>query len=60
VNNSTDVLWINFTSAAVAGQPSIQIQPNGGSYLMSGNAVSTEAVSIIGATTGDSFTAKQM
>ena len=60
VNNSTAVEWINFTTAAVAAQPSIQIAPNGGSYFMSAGAVSTEAVNIIGATTAQSFTAKQM
>ena len=58
-NSSTDILWISFTTTAVQGRPSIPIYPAGGSFLMSTTYISTEAVSIIGATTGDSYTAKQ-
>jgi len=60
VNNSTGPLWVNFTTTAVQAQPSIQLQPYGGTMLMSSGAISTELVSIIGATTAQSFTAKQM
>lgn len=58
-NNSTGPLWINFTTEAVAGQPSIQLSSGGTAFVMETGFVSTEAVSIIGATTGQAFTAKE-
>lgn len=58
-NHSTDVLWVNFGVVAVASRPSIEIPPNGGSVTYESNFVPSGLVSIIGATTGDSFTAKQ-
>lgn len=57
-NNSVESLWINFTTTAVQTQPSIQLLPNG-SYVMEASFVSTELISIIGATTGSAFSAKE-
>lgn len=57
-NLSTENLWINFTTTAVAGQPSLRITP-GTSFVLEGFFTSTEAVSIIGATTGSAFSAKE-
>lgn len=51
-------LWINFTTAAVVDQPSIRIEP-GQTFVMEGSFVSTELVSVIAATTGHKFTAKE-
>ena len=56
-NNSTGNLGINFTGAATLANPSIVLVP-GGSFTMESNFVSNEAVNIIGATTGQAFTAK--
>lgn len=58
-NNSSGALWVNFTTTAVESQPSVQLAANGGSIVMETGFVSTEAISIIGATTGQAFTAKQ-
>lgn len=59
VNDSaSETLWFNFTTTAVASQPSIPIQPNG-SFVMEASYVSTEAVSVIAATTGHAFSAKE-
>lgn len=58
-NNSSGPLWINFTTTAVEGQPSIQLSSGGTAFVMETGFVSTEAVSIIGATTGQAFTAKE-
>lgn len=57
-NISAGDLWINFTTTAVADQPSIQM-PSGATFDMEGSFVSTEAISIIGATTGQKFVAKE-
>lgn len=57
-NVSQENLWINFTTTAVQNQPSILLLPNG-SFVMEGSYVSTELVSIIGTTTGSTFTAKE-
>jgi hypothetical protein len=43
----------------VASQPSFSLIA-GASFVMESNAVSTEAISCIGATTGKIFTAKEM
>ena len=56
-NLSAANLYINFTTTAVVTEPSIMIPPNG-SFVQEGSFVSSEAVSIIGATTGQAFTAK--
>jgi hypothetical protein len=57
VDTSED-LWINFTTAAVKDEPSIKIEA-GGSFTMEGSFVSTELVSVIAATTGHKWTAKE-
>lgn len=58
-NTSDTTMWCNFTTAAVATQPSFNLIP-GASFVMEGTAISTEAVSCIGATTAKIFTAKEM
>ncbi|MGI8685130.1 MAG: hypothetical protein ACR2MO_08610 [Acidimicrobiales bacterium] len=58
VNLSTGDLWINFGTNAVAAQPSIRLQA-GDSFVMEAGFVSTQAVSIIGATTAQAFAAKE-
>lgn len=56
---ATESLWINFTTAAVVSQPSIEI-PICGSFLMSSsNFVSTELVSVIATTSAHAFIAKE-
>jgi hypothetical protein len=57
-NVSTADLWINFTTAAVIGEPSIRITPKG-SLVMESSFISTEAVSVIGATISQAYTAKE-
>ena len=57
-NLSAGDLWLNFTSAASAGGSSIKLQPNVG-FEMSGDFVSTEAVTLFGATSGQAFVAKE-
>lgn len=54
---TAESIFINFTTAAVVSPPSIEISP-GGSFNP-GNLVSTELISIIAATTGHKFTAKE-
>lgn len=55
---ATESLWINFTSDAVKDQPSIELVA-GASFVMEGMYVSTEKVTIIAATTGHKFVAKE-
>lgn len=55
---NTATLWLNFTTAAAASQPSIPILP-GGSFVMESGYVSTEAVNVIAATTSMPFVAKE-
>lgn len=55
----TESLWINFTTAAVASQPSIEIAPCGSFLMASPNFVSTELVSVIAATSAHPFIAKE-
>ena len=57
-NNSATPLWFNFTAAAVLSEPSVILQPNA-SFFMESNYISNEAINIIGATAGASFTAKE-
>lgn len=57
-NVSNKNLWFNFTTTAVQDQPSCLLLPNA-AFVMEGAFVSTEAISVIGATTGKSFTAKE-
>lgn len=57
-NVSSGDLWINFGVAAVINQPSIKVLANG-SFVMEASYVSDQAINVIGATTGQAFTAKQ-
>ena len=54
----TNPLWINFTTAAVQSQPSIRLGV-GGSFSMEAGFISTELVSVIAATTGHAWAAKE-
>jgi hypothetical protein len=56
-NLSVSNMYLNFTSAASASTGSILIVP-GGSYVQEGSFVSSELISVFGATTGQQFTAK--
>ena len=58
VNQSAGNMWLNFTTTATQDQPSILIVPNG-SLVMESGFVSTEAISVIGATTSQKWTAKE-
>jgi hypothetical protein len=59
VNISTDVLWINYGQPAQAGvSGSIPIYPTG-RVAMSGSYVVSAAIYILGATSGQAFTAKE-
>jgi hypothetical protein len=57
-NHSVETLQINFGAAASAGNTSYFIVA-GGAYESPPNYVPTTSVTIIGATTGSAFTAKQ-
>ena len=62
-NHSAGDLWINDMAVAVASQPSIRIPPGAmyetpSSGDLGGGAYGTEAISIIGATTGQAFTGR--
>jgi hypothetical protein len=54
---ATQILYFNFTASAVVGQPSIGLNP-GDSFEMNGGFVTTEAVSVLGATTNNPFVCK--
>lgn len=54
---ATENLYINFTSAAAVGT-SFELLPCG-SYTSSGNFISTELVTVLAATTGHAFVAKE-
>jgi hypothetical protein len=56
-NVSSANLYVNFTSNASASTGSIMIAPNG-SFVMESTFVSSELITIFGATTGQGFTAK--
>lgn len=57
LNTSDTVMYVNFATAAVAGQPSITLAANGGFYepLVAPN----QTVNIICATAGKTFVAKE-
>jgi hypothetical protein len=57
-SNATESLWYNFTTAAVVGQPSIELMPGEG-FVMETGFCSTEAVSVIAATTSHAYSAKE-
>lgn len=55
----TEALYFNFTTTAVVtGQPSITLQPGEG-FVMENSFISTEAISVVAATTGHKFVAKE-
>jgi len=57
-NNSTGDLWINTLATAIVGQPSLVIT-SGSLYESPVNGCPTGLISIIGATTGQAFTARE-
>lgn len=57
-NNSSGSLWFSTLTTAVQSQPSIQLMPNA-YYEFPSTGVSTGAVSIIGATTGQAWSARE-
>lgn len=59
VNNSGSPMWINFGTAATLSQPSILVAQNGGSFVMEGPTISSEAIFVICNASGKSFTAKE-
>ena len=59
-NQAAEAMWIDFGGqAAVADKPAIQLPANGGSFVMEGSFVDTRAITVIAATTGSKFTAKE-
>ena len=56
-NNGTGDIWVNFSIAAVIGQPSIRV-PAGSELVEEGNFVSGEAVFAIAADSSHPFTCK--
>jgi hypothetical protein len=57
-NNSTGSLWVSDMTTAVLSQPSLEIKA-GELYEAPAGGVSLNALSIIGATTGQSFTGRE-
>lgn len=57
-NHSDTVMWINFGATAVADQPSIKVDAGAG-FTFEGSFCSNQSVSVICATTGKKFTAKE-
>lgn len=55
---SAELLYIDFTVAAVLSQPSVALAP--GESFQPFNFVSTEAINVIAATLGHAFTAKEL
>lgn len=51
-------IWINFTSAATIGQPSIELT-GGSSFVLEGTSISTEAINVISASTSVPYTVKE-
>lgn len=57
--DTAEDLWFTFGgSAAVKDQPSLKLAP-GGSFVMEGSFISTEAVQVIALTTGHKWSAKE-
>lgn len=56
--DASEDLWFNFGVVAVIGQPSFKLLP-GGSYSSPSGVVSGQLVSVIAATTGHQYTAKE-
>lgn len=55
------VLWVNFGTAAVQGQPSIKLNPGGSIQFPIGGSsfVPTQSVNVVGNTTAQEYTAKE-
>lgn len=65
-NLSTGVLWVNTTGTAAVGQPSIALKAcgvandgTGGAIVFEGSYIPPGAVSILGASTGQAFAARE-
>ena len=58
-NNSSGDLWFNTLAAAIVGEPSFKLAP-GQSYSTDSGFADTGAVSLIGATTGQAFSAREL
>jgi len=58
-NNSSAALWVSDVGAASAGGASIQIAANGGVFATPSGYKPAGAVSLYGATTGQSFAARR-
>ena len=58
-NHSAGDLWVEFGATAVAEPPSIKIGPGELFTMTSDEFVDVRAISIIGATTGQAFSAKE-
>lgn len=56
--SETEALWFDLTATAVAASPSIRLDP-GDSYVMEGTFISTQALSVLAATTAHKWTAKE-
>lgn len=56
--HASEDLWVNFTVDAVADKPSVRVAP-GAAFIMDGAYVTSEKVTVIAATTGHKFTAKE-
>lgn len=57
-NNSSGILWFSTLATAVQSQPSIELMPNA-YYEFPFFGIPTGAVSIIGATTGQTWSARE-
>jgi hypothetical protein len=59
-NTGSDVLWIDFGVAAVQSEPSLKIPVGGGYEEDALGPISVQQINIIGPTTGQAFTVKEM
>lgn len=57
--DDTEELWVNFTDDATEDSPSIRLAPYG-IYELKDTYISTEAVSVIAATTSHKYTVKEI
>ena len=55
--STTATLWFNFTTTAVAGEPSLQLPP-GASFVQESGYVSTEAISVLSTTASAPYSLK--
>jgi hypothetical protein len=56
--STVNTIWINFTSAATATEPSYQLLP-GGSIVQEASFISTEAITVLCTVASSPYTAKQ-